>query len=257
MSTFILMSMMFRVLLVFSMLLNFYRFNAQSLVLIQVPSVEGETDYIWRTIQDIEFFEKNNYQVSLPDHELIEKLKKKSRSGSLTNADYRELKFLMVETIYDQTDYSKGHEKVENEAALLNRMISELKNTKYNWVFKSFEQYTVNLTLYGPGGSYNPEEGSILIFTTPSGGFKRYENPVNTIIHEIVHIGIEDSIIAKYSVSHSLKERIVDTFVKLTFGTFLPKYRVQDMGESRSDRFLNARSDLIDLDQKVQQILED
>jgi len=65
-----------------------------------------------------------------------------------------------------------------------------------------------------------------------------YDNPANTIIHEIVHMGIEKSIIQKYNLSHGLKERIVDTIVYVLFGEFLPEYKVQNMGDTKIDKFL-------------------
>ena len=46
----------------------------------------------------------------------------------------------------------------------------------------------INLTLYGPGGSYNPQEGSIILMITKEGTFKQSLDPAETIVHEIVHI---------------------------------------------------------------------
>ena len=236
--------------------LNSHHLISQKL-LINIPSAETEAEYIWRTIQDIKFFEEHNYQVSLPNGKLIEELKEKAKSGELTNGDYDKLEMYIKKSVYKKEDYLNGYRKIQKEEELILKMINQIDASDFKWNFKEFDSYQVNLTLYGPGGSYNPDEGSILIFTTPGGQFKNYQNPVNTIIHEIVHIGIEESIISKYNVPHALKERIVDTFVSLNFGQFLPEYRIQDMGDFRLDPLIKEASDLNDLENIVEIILSE
>lgn len=231
--------------------------KSQNRIVINIPTADSEAEYIWRTIQDIKFFEDNNYQIILPKGLFIQKLKGKSKSENLINKDYEQLKKFVKDSVYNKADYQKGNEKIKNELVLINKMINEISQSEYNWKFKEFKTYQVNLTLYGPGGSYDPDEGSILIFTTANGHFKNYDNPSNTIIHEITHIGIEEAIISKYQVPHSLKERIVDTFVFLNFKQYLPAYRIQDMGEIRPDQYIKTKTDLKKLDSFVEIIMKE
>lgn len=228
---------------------------SQDRVQVNIPTVEAETEYVWRTIIDTQFFEDNNYQVSLPGGELIESLKQKAKTNSLSDTDYGNLKTFMVKEIYNPSDYQKGYQNIKSKLALINTMIQEVGALKLNWAFREFETYQVNLTLYGPGGSYNPDEGSLLIYTTLDGRFKQYDNAAHTLIHEIVHIGIEKSIILKYEVPHPLKERIVDTFVSLHFQEHLPDYKIQNMGDTRTDPYLKKKDDLKNLDEIVARIL--
>ena len=229
--------------------------KSQNRIKINIPSAKTEAEYIWRTIQDIKFFEEHNYQVSLPNGYLIENLKQKSKSENLNNDDYESLEKFVVDSVYNEADYQIGYEKIKNEEVLINKMINQIGKSNFNWVFKEFETYAVNLTLYGPGGSYNPDEGSILIHTTSKGQFKNYDNSSNTIIHEVIHIGIEEAIITKHNVPHALKERIVDTFVSLNFSQYLPDYKIQDMGDKRTDQYLKEVVDLKDLEKTIEQIL--
>ena len=60
----------------------------QNRIDIIIPTVKQETEYVWRNIQDIEFFEKHNYDLVLPQAELIDSLKAKSRSNRLTQNDF-------------------------------------------------------------------------------------------------------------------------------------------------------------------------
>ena len=230
--------------------------KGQNRLVVTIPSAAEESEYIWRTIQDIKFFEENNYQISLPEGTFIEVLKKKAKENILSDNDYEDLKIYIKDSIYNRSDYEAGYRKIEEQLSLISKMISEISTSNRNWDFTMFEQYQIHLTLYGPGGSYNPDEGSILIYTTPTGNFKQYDNPANTIIHEIVHIGIETSIINTLNVPHALKERIVDTFVFLNFKEYLPTYNIQDMGDNRIDSYLKTKNDLKDLNTFVKQIMD-
>ena len=231
--------------------------KAQNHIQVNIPSADAEADYIWRTIRDIKFFEANNYQVSLPGGQLMENLKNKARNGQLSDKDLEKLKVYMNESIYDQSNYTKGYKKIKEQIPLLNKMLQEVKTMGWKWGFKIFDTYQINLTLYGPGGSYNPDEGSILIYTTPRGQFKNYDNPANTIIHEIVHIGIEKSLIQKLNVPHTLKERIVDQIAALCFKKYLPDYRIQEMGENRIDKYLKNKEAIQNLDEYIKEIMKD
>ena len=228
----------------------------QSRIEVTIPSAETEAAYIWRNLGDLAFFEKNNYQLSLPQGPLMDTLKKKARNNRLTDEDYASLVIFMEKQVYREADYQSGFKAIEKSLSLLNRMVGDLENTDHRWPFKMFETYEVVLTLYGPGGSYDPDRGSIIIYTTPDGQFKQYRDPINTLIHEIVHIGIE-GLIHKYNVPHGLKERVVDTFVLLRFKSDLPDYRKQNMGDVGIDQFLSKKSDLLDLDQIIGTFMND
>ncbi len=225
--------------------------SAQERIRINIPSAAEEAEYVWRTIQDIHFFDQHGYSISLPQGAVIDTLLEKARSHSLTDNDFTMLQSYMSTKIYTRNDYQAAYKKIERRRPLLNQMINEIDASERQWLFCSFDTYQVNLTLYGPGGSYDPENGSILIFTTPQGDFKNYHDPANTIIHEVVHIGIETSIISKYNVPHPLKERIVDTFVTLNFQKKLPEYRVQNMGNTAIDTLVKKREDLANLAETV------
>jgi hypothetical protein len=99
-----------------------------------------------------------------------------------------------------------------------------------SWVFKLFSKYEVKLTAYGPGGSYNSEHGYIILKTTSNGVFKRC-SPIYTIVHEIIHIGIEGCIIKKFGLSHIEKEGLVDAICVNYFKDILVGYTIQKLGD--------------------------
>jgi len=198
---------------------------------ISIPTIDQETAYVWSVIQDIKFYDEHNYDISLPSGAIIDSLIDKSRKGKLLDKQFNLLKEFMKNEIYAEADYQKGYVKIEKERPLLNQMIDQITETDRKWDFKIFEKYQVILTLYGPGGNYDPNQGSITFYTTNDGKFKQYDNPANILIHEITHLGIEESIIRRFNVPHGLKERIVDTFVYLNFHELLSEYRIQPMGK--------------------------
>ena len=234
-----------------------FTLSAQSQFQVVVPSLEDEVQYVWNTIRDIAFFDQYNYQISLPPGDLIEELKEKARGGNLMETDLAQLRSFMKKDIYRKADYTVAKRTILKQKRLINKMVKTIKAAPKDWAFQSYDQYQVKLTLYGPGGSYNPDEGSLLLFTTPDGKFKQYDNPANTIIHEIVHIGIENAIIQEYQVPHPAKERMVDLIVQLHFQKWLPDYRLQGFGDARVDNYIKKKEDLKELDRLANQFMQE
>ena len=217
---------------------------------IGIPTIEQEASYIWRTINDISFLEGQGYSIALPKAPLIDSLIEKSKSGAFGNEDYPAIYQLLESEVYNEVDYQAALEKVQQEEALINDLIQRIvtTNSKWDWEFKLFDSYPIVFTLYGSGGSYDPETGQVTLFTTPDGAFKNYKSPANTIIHEITHMGMEQSIVQKHQLPHGLKERIVDRFVFLMFQDDLPNYKVQNMGDVAIDEYLQRAADIAQLD---------
>ena len=223
-------------------------FAQSNRITIQVPKAEDEIRYIWQQLQDLQFFIDNGYDLVLPEGELMEELKIKVLANSLDENDYVRFEEYFKNEIYQAGDYQKGFQKIEVQLELINDIVEELLSMDLDWDFKSFLNYDIILTLYGPGGSYNPDEGSIVLYSNSKGEFKGYSNPINTIVHEIVHIGIEQPLIQKYQISHTMKERIVDSIVSILFSEELPDYKIQDMGDYRIDPKLKTVEDILELE---------
>lgn len=228
-------------------------------VSINIPSIHQEATSIWRTINDISFLEQQGYNIHLPKHDSIQSLMVKSKQKTFGNQDFETIYTLLESGIYHQAQYDLALDKVEAQKALINRLINQLKMAKrrWNWDFKIFDVYPIVFTLYGTGGSYDPESGTVTLFTNTEGEFMNYEQPANTIMHEIVHMGIEASIVQKYNLPHALKERIVDKITYLLFKSSLPEYRVQNMGDPKIDQYLKSPKDLANLHLAIERYLKE
>jgi len=98
--------------------------------------------------------------------------------------------------------------------------------------------YQILLTLYGPGGRYNPEKGIVIILSAAKRMGRK--NRAHTIVHEIVHIGIEQNIVQKYHLAHWEKEHLVDLICTLYLHDLMPDYDMQPKGDKRLDPFVCA-----------------
>lgn len=225
---------------------------------VSVPTIEQEATSVWRTINDIVFLESQGYEVALPTHTLVDSLVQKSKQGAFGNDDYDSIYQLLESGLYKEADYQAAKEKVLAEVPLINTIIQDIDaaKTNWDWEFKRFDIYDIVFTLYGSGGSYDPETGVVTLFTTSDGIFKRYDNPANTIIHEIAHIGMQESIVQAYNLPHGLKERVVDKFVYLLFQEQLPQYEVQQMGDAKLDNYLQDKTNIEHLGSIIRQFVQ-
>ncbi|MEO1415924.1 MAG: hypothetical protein AAFW00_11615 [Bacteroidota bacterium] len=224
--------------------------TTESQLSVRIPTIQQEASSIWRTIHDIAFFEQQNYTINLPDAPLIHQLIAKSKAGTFGNEDFSPIYQLLEDGAYQKEDYMSAYEKVVARQNLLLDAIQQLDSMRsccLDWDFYMPPKYEVVLTLYGSGGSYDPESGIITLFMTKEGAFKRYLDPASTLVHEMVHIGLEKTIVEKYQLPHQEKERLVDLFVSLMFGDVLPQYKVQDFGTLALDSLIKDQEALLNL----------
>ncbi|MEO1517084.1 MAG: hypothetical protein AAFV95_18820 [Bacteroidota bacterium] len=221
---------------------------------VNVPSIQQEATSIWRTINDIEFLEQQGYNINLPKNDVIASLITKSKNKEFGNDDFQTIYTVLESNIYNSSNYETALQKVNAQLDLINTLIARLKSKKdsWNWNFHSFDTYQLVFTLYGTGGSYDPDSGLITLLTNQNGNFMQYDNPANTVLHEIVHMGIEQSIVQRYNLPHGSKERIVDTITYILFKDKLTKYKIQNMGDKRIDNYLKEEKDVQNLSSVVE-----
>lgn len=205
-----------------------------------MPTVESEADRVWGTLQDMEFFDKYGYTSGLvfPSTPLMTELIQKGRDKTLRDADYAAL-LAAMKTVYCAEDYEGSFQKVVASFAALEKGIPVFQKYESKWQFKTFPTYTVQLTHFGTGGSYDPENGAVILWTEKSGTLP--VDILGVILHEATHIGIED-LVQKYSLDQPVKERIVDKFVLTHFLSLDPDYQVQpgDLTDASIDRYLDS-----------------
>jgi len=224
-------------------------------IIVRIPSSAEEIDFIWSLLKNIQFYNSNKYKLSLPDNETAMSIVEKANRQELSNEDYTLLKSDFTTNIYNQNDYQKSYRIINNTLPIAKSQQKIFIHYKTKWNFYIPKQYEVLLTLYGPGGSYNPQKGIITIMTTKQGTFKRGQNPLETILHEAVHIGIEDAIVRRYNLSHWEKERIVDQFMMYHFKEICPDYKMQPTSETAIDEIFKNENAWDNLPEAVSQFI--
>jgi hypothetical protein len=200
-------------------------------IIIRACTIEEEFSNLKFVLSRKDFYVANGYSVAYPDSSVLQDYK------ILENPN------LMWETFkdseYDEKYYQEGLNVLYPLKEQLEQLVGKILGLDKNWPFKAFPSYQIILTRYGPGGSYHYDKGTIVMLTTREGRFKRAD-PVQTIVHEIVHIGIEESIVQKYKLIHWEKERLVDLLVSTVYKDEIPKYRMQDTGIVGIENYVNS-----------------
>jgi len=227
--------------------------NPEINVVVKAKTSIEEVDNIWYLINNITFFDLNNYEPIFPKHGYVDELLEKKRRGEDIEKYYNKFKEIFENEIYILSDYEKGIKNAKDNLGNIESIFEILKYYVKQWNFELFSNYIVSLSLYGTSGAYysTENEGIINLRTNKDGIFRRGIDPSATIVHEIIHIGIEKNIIAKYDISHNMKERIVDKFLKFHFNNIFPEYELKERGDKSVDIFIETQNDWDNLPSRI------
>lgn len=186
-------------------------------LVVRPQSPEEAYQYLLNTLDQMSFFEANNYAVALPNHP---DFRASNKTGSLKQ---------FTEQVYQPTDFQPALKLLTRDISVLKSALEWFAANEHEDNLYVPQQYTVVLTLYGPGGSYDPSTGTITLFTTPDGRFKG-GGGAHTIVHEMMHIAVEENIVQRFDLSHWEKERLVDVLTQRELGHLLTSYQLQPQG---------------------------
>ena len=118
---------------------------------------------------------------------------------------------------------------IEEKEDFFESIFAELVKLRDNWGFKLFRRYEIVATVWGTEGAYEHEDGVILLRVNREGRrTSAYGEPLeHTVVHEVVHIGIEEVIVRRYSLGHDMKEFLVDAICSIYLKELMPEYESQ------------------------------
>lgn len=183
-------------------------------------SLNLEVQRVVYTLKKIDWYINRGYKVNLPlklEQTRIEVIDKK-HIRNLLQEEYRLNNYRSV--IFG---VKKRWDKVSNT------LMIQSQKTGLNFA----KEYIIFLTKYGVGGSYKLPNKIVINFHS-----RKAPYILETIIHEIIHLSIED-IISKFNIDHWEKERLVD----LIFLKMFPKSnKIQKLPikTKRIDRIFNS-----------------
>ncbi len=163
-----------------------------------VFSVDKEIERISSTIERLPWYREQGYSsfhTTLP-----KRLSELSGVEEITDA---------VSEEFSDEKYNDISNYIKEEWEIVSKELERLREVPG---FRLFDEYTLILTRYGSGGSYNSSSGEITVNIES----RSKEKIVGTLVHEIVHIAIQH-LIDKYKVKHWYKERLVDLLVDRLF----------------------------------------
>ncbi len=206
----------------------------------KIPTAEQEFERVWYVVESREFFQRYGYKVVKPNHKFFEGLSSRPLSELTQYKD--DARRIFVEEVYDSQFYLPAVKMVEACNKVLTHATPVLKRFHALWGFKLFSEYTVLLTRYGTSGSYFSDTGIIQIRYNEDGRLGKLD-PASTLLHEVVHCGIEEDIVVKFKLTHPEKERLVDLIMKLSLEKVLDSsYELQTLGDDRIDKWVTRET---------------
>lgn len=224
---------------------------------VSIPTAQEEAEYFLRTLKQYKWFMNNGYtHVTIPSHPVLDPLKTKILNDqTLTSTEEVQVINTFKADLFNQVDYQQSFPAIRRAAVIADRQIDSLRRYQTAWGFYIPDRYKIQLTVYGPGGSYHPATGTITMTVPKDGQFTGNRKPIHTILHETIHIGIEDRIIQRYKIGQQDKELIVDYFTKNHFSAVIPDYPVQGFNAPTMDMMFKNTDVLDDLPQRIEEIL--
>ena len=151
-------------------------------------SADYEIQHIEYTLSKIEWYRENGYTVDIP-------------YGLTSNSNVAEITSLVMRE-YEENEYVNHTDMIcEMWRDFFTMYELLIEATALNLV----SPYTVILTKYGTGGSFDPKNNKIVLNIKG----RTAQSIFGTLLHEITHISIHQYIV-KYEISHWYKERLVD-----------------------------------------------
>ncbi len=186
-------------------------------------------------VKKYKFFKDMGYNARYLNHKNMNDLLNLAYFDKLTYNDFVALKNMFVET-FNKNAYDENLEIVEKASGKVNEIITNSgieKIIETGFSFKKFNEIYIKVTMFGPGGSYDSNSGGIIL---RSG--KPFDDYVTVIFHEYIHIGIQESVVEKYKVSHIEKEFIVDNIIKKYLDKYFENYQIQSFANGENESLI-------------------
>lgn len=188
-----------------------------------IPSAEEEFNYIWSLLEQMQWFRENKYRIRIPDVKEFH-IAAIYAPYSFRNGEKEYLQKLFLTKIFSEEPYKTDYDSLNAKSEDLGRILTLFNTWEQLCGFESWPEYKIKLTQYGPGGGYFIKEKLIKVLVNKVGGkLTVYQ----TVVHEMVHIGIEHIFVETFKLSQKEKETLVDWICKNHLNDFMPDYPIQ------------------------------
>lgn len=197
-----------------------------------------------------------------PHHQLVDELIK----SDVPRVEWDKVQRVVESEIYPHFDFEPAVQSVKFAMPEVDKALAVFQTYKEKWGFKLFPTYEIELVVgtIGGGGSWQTENdidggipNGVITFWQNPDPTKRGRTPAERIVHEIVHIGIEELLTqickdaGKPALHQKTKERLVDLIVQKAFQVELfPNYHMQKNQDERIDSYITNEA-LLDLPKAI------
>ena len=171
-----------------------------------IYGIEQEIERVRNTLERLPWYKQQGYRVGLPQN-----ISEQSTPEEIANG---------ISSEYSEIEYEDFTQWIKGQWPQIPAGFEELKKIPS---FHLRDAYTIFLTKYGSGGSYDAQSGKVIVNIETRGK----EKIIGTIVHEIIHTGIE-YLIVSYGVQHWHKERLVDLIGKKYFPGLKPLQNIKE-----------------------------
>jgi hypothetical protein len=185
-----------------------------------IYGIENEVDRVINTLKRLPWYKEQEYSESFA----------KLPKGVTGDLDLKDIETI-INVEFDCQKYEEYKNYIESEWGNLSSQLMKLKEIS---AFNLNNHYTLILTRYGSGGSYDSKQGLVI----SNIDFRSKDEIMGTIIHEIIHIGIQH-LIDRYNVRHWYKERLVDLLVDRFFPGLKNMQNIKDDTKTVDEAFAN------------------
>lgn len=132
--------------------------------------------------------------------------------GLITSETYRQFDAryfdAFVEELYSKCSYDEAICKIKEFIPKISKAETKFKALHDSWGFKIYDKYVIDLDYFGSGGKYFYQTGHVTVGI--KGGVPTDEKIIGLILHEMIHLGIQELIVNRFNLPQEEKERIVD-----------------------------------------------
>jgi len=195
------------------------------------PQTHSEAlNYIVHLTRRTVFHATHNYNVTLPPAGFVDQVRAYLR-GELSRATLQTA--LATSVAFDIGALRAAAVIPGSQRTILSRALHRLARLRRRWRLNPRLSAIVLVTPYGMGGSYSAAAATVTLKVRPDGLWPR---PLShMIVHELIHVSIDDVFCGPYGLTHGEKEALVDTIVAIRFGDLLNGYTLQRSRDGRID----------------------
>jgi len=211
-------------------------------IIVRDPTKQEAFDTVMLYIQYAPFLKSKGYTFHLPDHPEFQKF---LSNGKPQPVDKPKL-LKIYNNIYNPDAYQSAVKKLKDKMPKIERAFKRLLNFHDNWGFVIHPKYDI-LFNFGGLGDGNPKTGVINMALSKKDGSFSMNRPLDMVIHEAIHTGIDVAVSDRYKLSWDEREKLVDLICHHCFRDILPDYKISYQKDSRMDEFIDFHAVMNDL----------